>query len=602
MEQAAQIRRMPIELANKIAAGEVVQRPASAVKELLENAIDAGATDISVLIKASGSNLIQVRDSGIGMSSQDAVQCFERHATSKIAQAEDLENIRTLGFRGEALASIAAIAQVSLKTKRQEDTEGTHVRIEGGEVVETSPCATAVGTTIDVRNLFFNVPARRSFLKAPTTEFRHIAEAFVTCALANPWTAFRLEHEKQEVYRLIGSRAENFLDALRERLRVILGSNVARHLVQVDEGTSYISASGFLAHPEHARKSRKNQYLFVNGRPIKSPSLNHAVRSAYDVILPEGQKPAYALFLNVDPRNVDVNVHPSKIEVRFDDDRGVYNFVQAICRRALGVAELIPQHLGTVSSLSFQQERSDSPSSWSPPARADELPTLHGHQTSIVYEVEPSRLPSGADPKPSGFLWQLQDSYILTQLSNGILVVDQYAAHQRILFENALEDLRSGAGLSQQLLFHHLICLTEQDCQLLRELDPLAKALGFDYSISENRTVTVRGVPSHIRVGAEKELLQSILDGYKESSETELAPLPAEEKMARSLATRGAIQPGVKLSDEEMRTLIDRLFECKEPYRTPGGKPTLIRVTLEELGRRFDQRMTDQGESDEVIP
>ena len=333
------------------------------------------------------------------MSSQDAVQCFERHATSKIAQTEDLENIRTLGFRGEALASIAAIAQVSLKTKRQEDTEGTHVRIEGGEVIETSPCATAVGTTIDVRNLFFNVPARRSFLKAPATEFRHISEVFVTCALANPWAAFRLEHEKQEVYRLTGSRAENFLDALRERLRVILGSNAARHLVQVDEGTSYISASGFLAHPEHARKSRKNQYLFVNGRPIKSPSLNHAIRSAYDAILPEGQKPAYALFLSVDPRNVDVNVHPSKIEVRFDDDRGVYNFVQAICRRALGVAELIPQHPGAVSSLSFQQERSDSSSSWSPPARADELPGLHGQQTSIVYEVEPRSVAQRSGPE-----------------------------------------------------------------------------------------------------------------------------------------------------------------------------------------------------------
>ncbi len=602
MEQTSQIRRMPIELANKIAAGEVVQRPASALKELLENAIDANATDIAVLIKGAGSNLIRVRDNGTGMSMQDASQCFERHATSKIVNAEDLENIRTLGFRGEALASIAAIAQVSLKTKRQVDDQGTHLRIEGGEVLETSPCATAVGTTIEVRNLFFNTPARRSFLKAPTTEFRHLSEVLVTCALANPWTAFRLEHEKQEVYRLIGSQSENFLDALRERLRAILGSNVARHVIPVDEETSYISAYGFLSHPEHARKSRKNQYLFVNGRPIRSPSLNHAIRSAYDAILPEGQKPAYALFLSVDPQNVDVNVHPSKIEVRFEDDRGVYNFVQAICRRALGIAELIPQHPGAVSSLSFQKERTDLPRSWNPPARADDLPSVHGQQTSIVYEMEPSRLPSGADPKQTGFLWQLQDSYILTQLSNGILVVDQYAAHQRILFESALEDLRSGSGFSQQLLFHHLICLTEQDCQLLRELDPLAKALGFDYTISENRTVTVRGVPSHIKVGAEKELLQSILDGYKEGSEAELGPLPAEEKMARSLAIRGAIQPGVKLNDDEMRTLIDRLFECKEPYRTPGGKPTLIQVTFEELNRRFDQRMTDHEELDEIIP
>lgn len=598
MEQVAQIRKMPIELANKIAAGEVVQRPASAVKELLENSIDAGSTDISVLTKASGSNLIQIRDNGSGMNSADAVQCFERHATSKIKRSEDLENIQTLGFRGEALASIAAIAQVSLKTKRAEDAGGTLVRIEGGELLETSPCATADGSTIDVRNLFYNVPARRSFLKAPTTEFRHISEVFVACSLANPWTAFKLDHEQQEVYRLNGSHADNFLDALRERLRVILGSAVAQHLVPIDESTSYVGVVGYLTHPEHARKSRKNQYLFVNGRPIKSASLNHAIRSAYDAILPEGQQPSYALFLSIDPQNIDVNVHPSKIEVRFDDDRGVYNFVQAVCRRALGTAELIPQHPGSVSSLSFQSERTGSSNSWQPPPRADDLQPVHGQQTSIVYEVETSRLPSGADPKPTGFLWQLQDRYILTQLTNGILVVDQHAAHQRILFEHALEDMRSGAGLSQQLLFHQLICLTEQDCQLLRELDPLAKALGFDYSVSENRTVTVRGVPSHIRTGAEKELLQSILDGFRENTESELSPLPTEERMARSLATRGAVQPGVKMDDEEMRTLIDRLFECKEPYRTPGGKPTIVRVTLEDLKHRFNQRVVDHDERD----
>ena len=597
----AKIKRMPIELANKIAAGEVVQRPASAAKELLENAIDAGATQISVLIKASGSNLIQVKDNGSGMSPEDAVQCFERHATSKITQSEDLENIRTLGFRGEALASIAAIAQVSLKTKRQEDPQGTHVHIEGGQVLETSPCATTEGTTIDVRNLFFNVPARRSFLKAPATEFRHISDVFIACALANPWTTFRLEHEKQDVYRLIGSRADNFQDALRERFRAILGSEVAQHLVPVEESTSYISALGFLAHPEHARKSRKNQYLFVNGRPIKSSSLNHAIRSAYDAILPEGRQPLYALFLTVDPKNVDVNVHPSKIEVRFDDDSGVYNFLQSACRRAFGVADLIPQHPGAVSSLSFQKESGTS-SSWRPPPRADELKPVQGHQTAIVYEVEPSRPPQGADPRPEGFLWQLQECYILTQLNNGILVVDQHAAHQRILFERAMDDLRSGAGLAQQLLFPHLICLTEQDFHLLGELGSLAKALGFDYSTSENRTVTVRGVPSHIRTGAEKEILQSILDAYKENSQTELDPLPMEENLARSIATRGAIQSGVKLDEEEMRTLIDCLFECQDPYQTPNGKPTLICITLEELKRRFDQRISDHAEPDEFTP
>ena len=589
MESTAQIRRMPTEVANKIAAGEVVQRPASAVKELLENAVDANATEISVVIKASGSTLIRVQDNGDGMGPEDAVLCFERHATSKISAAEDLERIRTMGFRGEALASIAAIAQVSLRTKRKEDEQGVHVRMEGGELLETSPCATRQGTIVDVQNLYYNVPARRSFLKAPATEFRHISDVFTACALANPWTTFKLEHNGQDIHIWMGAKTENFQDAVRDRLRTILGSTVTQHVVSVEESTTYISVNGFLAHPEHALKVRKHQYLFVNERPVKSPSLRHAIRSAYDPILPEGREPAYALFLTIDPQNIDVNVHPAKIEVRFDDDRGVYNFLQAICRRAFGIADLIPQHPGTESSLDFQKPQSDS---WQPPPRAEELKPVHGDQTSIIYEVEPSRLPAGAVPETDGFLWQLQQRYILTQLNRGILVVDQHTAHQRILFEQALDDAHSGAGLSQQLLFPRLICVTEKDCELLRELDPIAKALGFDYSISENRTVSVRGVPSHICAGGEKDLLQSILNGYK----AETTPISMEERMARSVAASGAIQPGAKMTEEEMRTLIDRLFECQEPYRAPDGAPTLIRISMEELKRRFDQRMVDDHE------
>lgn len=599
MEQAPIIKQMPIELANKIAAGEVVQRPASAVKELLENAIDAAASEISVLIKSSGSSLIQVRDNGTGMSPKDAVQCFYRHATSKIVKSEDLEHIQTLGFRGEALASIAAIAQVSLKTKLQEDLQGTQVRIEGGQIIETSPCAAATGTTIDVRNLFFNVPARRSFLKAPSTEFRHISDVFIAQALAHPWTTFKLEHDDQDIYHLLSSKAENFLDALRERIRSILGSELAQYIVQVDESTSYISARGFLAHPEHARKSRKNQHLFVNGRPIRSPSLNHAIRSAYELILPEDRQPVYALFLTLNPEHVDVNVHPSKTEVRFDDDRGVYNFLQSVCKKTLGISELIPQHPGGVSSLSFQQERGVVHDSWKPPPRAEELPPVHGQQTAIVYELEPSRLPDGADPKPTGFLWQLKQSYILTQLNNGILVVDQHSAHQRILYEHALEDLQSGEGLSQQLLFPELLCLTEQDCDLLRELYPLAIALGFDYSISENRTVSIRGLPAHIRTGVEKEFLKSVLESYKQNLESfATSPLTVEENMARSIATHGALRKGVELTEQEMRTLIDNLFQCQDPYRTPGGNPTITTITFDELKRRFSQPLADYEQLD----
>jgi len=599
MAKEGHIRRMPIELANKIAAGEVVQRPASAVKELLENAIDAKATEIEVKIKSSGSSLIHVSDNGTGMNSTDALQCFERHATSKITSSEDLENIRTLGFRGEALASIAAIAQVSLKTKRKDDTEGTFVRIEGGEVVESSPCATTQGTIVDVRNIFFNVPARRSFLKAPSTEFRHISDVFVSCALANPWTGFKLEHDSKDIFRLIGSRADHYHHALRERIRSILGSEIAQHMVPVDESSSYLSVLGFLSHPEHARKSRKDQHLFVNYRPVKSPSLSHAIRTAFDPVLPEGFHPVFTLFLTIDPHHVDVNVHPSKMEVRFDDDRGVYNFLQSICKRALGVANLIPEHPGDISSLSFQP--SSRGNSWTPPPRADELKPAHDQQSSIVYEVEPSRLPVGADPEPTGLLWPLQGGYILTQLSHGIMVVDQSAAHQRILYERTLDDVRNGTGMSQQLLFHQLVCFTEEDCRLLNELNPMASSLGFDYSISENLIVTIRGVPSHIRTGAEKDFLQLVLQGYKDNDAVEGSSSTKEEKLARSVAKHGAMHSSRKLDDDEMRTMIDRLFECKQPYQTPEGKPTLIRMTHDEIKRQFDQRITGHAEPDEIL-
>lgn len=594
MAQDGHIKRMPIELANKIAAGEVVQRPASAVKELLENAIDAKASEIDVIIKASGSSLIQIKDNGSGMSANDAVQCFERHATSKISTSKDLENICTLGFRGEALASIAAIAQVSLKTKRDEDSQGAYVRIEGGEVVETAPCAATTGSVIDVRNLFFNVPARRSFLKAPSTEFRHISEAFVAIAFANPWTTLSLEHDNKDVFRLIASRADNFLDALRERLRVVLGSDVSQHMVQVNESSSYLSVVGYLSHPEHAKKSRKDQRLFVNSRPIKSPSLNHAIRSAYDAILPDGQHPVYTLFLTVNPKHVDVNVHPAKMEVRFDDDKGVYNFLQAICRRALGLADLIPQHPGGVSSVSFQPESKGD--SWQPPPRADELNPAYERQSAIVYEEEVSRLPSGAETLDGGILWQLEGRYILTQLKNGIMVVDHSAAHERIMYERTLKDFQTGSGFSQQLLFAQLITLSQDDCNLLNDLNPLLSAIGFDYSISKNRTVTIQGVPSHIRTGAERDILPQILNGYKDNLEQLASSLSEEENLARSFAKITSMRSGIKLSDEEMRTMIDRLFECQEPHITPDGKLTVFRMTLEDFERRFDQSFLGHGE------
>ncbi len=334
---------MPETLANKIAAGEVVQRPASASKELIENAIDAGADQVTVVLKSAGSELVQVIDNGCGMSPQDAVDSFQRHATSKIRSIDDLERIQTLGFRGEALASVAAVAQVELKTKRHQDEAGFLVRIHGGTLEATEPCATPDGTSVAVRNLFYNVPARRNFLKTPATEFKHLVEIFQFLALANPSVAFTLVHDDNEVYRLSKARSTDAQQALRQRIGELLGKEHAENVVPVGETTSYLSATGFISRPEFNRRSRGEQFLFVNGRYVKNRSLDQAVLHAYEGLLPSGAYPFYALFLWLDPRHIDVNVHPTKAEIKFDDERGVYGFVKAVVRKALGTADLVPQ-------------------------------------------------------------------------------------------------------------------------------------------------------------------------------------------------------------------------------------------------------------------
>ena len=583
MANTPRIRRMPPALANKIAAGEVVQRPASALKELIENAVDAGASRIDVTVKASGRSLIQVRDNGCGMGPEDAQECFSRHATSKIESIDDLEAIQTLGFRGEALASIASVAQVTLQTSRQGDEHGTQVQISGGESPHTTPCAAPQGTSISVNNLFFNVPARRNFLKAPATELRHITDTFVSQSLAHPWTAFSLRHDGSELYRLNRSRSDAFLEALRERIGAIMGATTARAMIQVDEPTSYLSVTGYLGRPENAKRTRRNQYLFVNGRPVTNHNLRHAVRSAYDTLVPDGRHAAYTLFLSVDPARVDVNIHPLKAEVRFDDDRGAYQFLQSVARYALGSHDLVPQYSGEYRHAKVSG--SGAPL-WAPPERDDHASGTR--QTSIVYEPERSPTPEGAQHQPEALIWQLHDRFILTQLRGGLMIVDQCAAHERILYEVALRNLNSGVGLSQQLLFPVLLNLDPADCALVRQLERELAALGFGLKVEGSRHVHVSGVPSDVRVGAEKDILTNVLEQYK-ANERDLK-LEARDNLARSVAARGAIRPGVSLGEDEMRTLIDQLFQCKYPQVSPRGSPTVIRVTLEELQSRFSGR------------
>ena len=630
------IRVMPETLANKIAAGEVVQRPASAAKELIENAIDAGADQITVILKDAGSSLIQVIDNGSGMSPTDAASCFQRHATSKITSIDDLEHIRTLGFRGEALASIAAVARLELRTKRLSDEVGSCVRIDGGERKSVTPCMTQNGTSVSVYNLFHNVPARRNFLKTPATELKHLVETFQFLALANPEIGFTLKHDNKEVYRLYNSTNGDFFQNLLNRIGDLLGDNHAQQVIPVEETISYVSLRGYISEPVLHRRSRGEQYLFINGRYIKNRSLDHAIVSGYEQLLPEGSYPFYTLFLDIDPSHIDVNVHPAKAEVQFDDERGMYAYVRTVVKKAISTAFFMPQ-----INHETQDSSSDAPSAFAAfhirsdpadPSRRDRedngflrqenrIPFQPGNSsTASRFRRQPSHrdldsaydtqrgkqseqlygaIPSGAshaynesEPTDKSFeddslLWQIHDCYILTQIRSGLMVFDQNAVHERILYEKAFQSLSSGVSLSQQLLFPHTIDFSPDDFVLLEELLPDLRALGFDLEFFSGRSVVIRGVPTDIRLGDERTVLDDILEQYK--SFRDKLHLKGRDNLAKSVARRSAIRAGTKLSKMEMRSLIDQLFLCEMPYACPVGRPTIIKIPIEELKHRFER-------------
>ncbi|MEP0545301.1 MAG: DNA mismatch repair endonuclease MutL [Rhodothermales bacterium] len=616
------IRVLPETLANKIAAGEVVQRPASALKELMENALDAGAGQVTVVLRQAGSELVQVVDDGCGMGPADAATCFGRHATSKITSTDDLERIRTLGFRGEALASISAVAHVELKSKRRGDAAGTCVRYEGGTCVAQTPCAAPDGTSVAVRNLFYNVPARRNFLKSPATEFKHLVETFQFLALSNPEVGFTLVHDDAEVYRLPPSEG-GFDAALRRRIGDLMGTP-DEALVSVAEATSYLSVRGFVGGPEQARKGRSDQYLFVNGRYIKNRSLDHAVAAAFDDLLPKGTFPLFALFLTLDPRHVDVNVHPTKTEVKFDDERGIYGFLRAVVKKALGDADVIPslgdgfpssraeQSVVTASPADFRPvqfettthveaggSRSASPMPSDPTAiRSFERQRPLGDDFELEVESAKS-IPSGPRPmEPEGIeddftpgdrppVWQLHNRYVVTPIRSGLMLLDQRAAHERILYEQALAALNGGLASSQQLLFPVTLEFPPADFELLQELLPNLALLGFEITPFSGRTVKVEGVPADVQVGRERLILEEVLEQYKAYRDG--LQLQDRDNLAKSLARRSAIKPGKALSDDEARSLIDQLFTCEMPYACPHGRPTMIKISMEELERRFNR-------------
>ncbi len=642
------IEVMSDRLANQIAAGEVVQRPASVAKELIENALDAGAASIEVLLKDAGSTLVQVIDDGCGMGPEDAERCFERHATSKVRSIDDLERIRTLGFRGEALASIAAVAQVTLKTKRVEDEAGTLVRVEGGEQVEKRPCAIPDGTSVAVRNLFYNVPARRNFLKTPATELKHLTQTVQSLALANPDTAVRLEHDGHEHYDLPAAPDVDWFAATRARIVGLFGDEHEDELVGVEDSSSDLTVRGFVGAPSFHRKTRGEQFLFVNGRSVKDRYLSHAVKKAYGELLPDGAFPFFALFLTMKPERVDVNVHPQKAEVKFDDQSGIYGFLRSAVREALGRVHLSPQFdeeggagddsgeaagedgsptksarssSGTGKTptrptpTSFQPRQSSDdtsssskrsssrpPSSRSSGREGDGSAVPLGDQSDELYrppdresdekapdeassknqEVPEAEATSDRDRRP---VWGLHDTYIITPTDTGMMIVDQRAAHLRVLYERARAHLQQQRGESQRLLFPHTVDLSPAEVDLLEELRDDLEALGFELERLSGRTVSVRGVPTDVPDGDEDSILEAILEQY--TSAQDAVDDERRKHLAKTMAQRSAVERGQSLSETERRALLHDLFDCEMPYADPSGTPTIEKLSMEELADRF---------------
>ncbi|MEJ5963978.1 DNA mismatch repair endonuclease MutL [Pedobacter immunditicola] len=611
------IQLLPDSVANQIAAGEVVQRPSSAVKELLENAIDAGANKIQLILKDAGKALLQVIDNGCGMSVTDARMCFERHATSKVRKAEDLFAIRTMGFRGEAMASIAAIAQVEMKSRRHEDEIGTLIEIEGATFVKQEPVATAAGTSICVKNLFFNTPARRNFLKSNPAEMRHIIDEFQRISMANPHIAFTLHHDGIEIYRLPSA-------SLKQRIIHLFGNNYNERLIPVEEETSIINIKGFIGKPEFAKKTRGEQFFFVNNRYIKDAYLNHAVNKAYHELLSEENFPLYVLFIDIDPAKIDVNVHPTKTEIKYLEEKSIYAIIHSAVKRSLGKFNITPTIDFDVETGFSNMITKKAPEDIVPPtisfnpnfnpfAGEKSSERTHSYVGNLesrsassknwgsLYEIANNQAPEQSTMDLTGNgeedtfkplqkqLMQVHNRYIVSQIKSGLMVIDQQAAHERILYERFIVHLEDRKGASQQSLFPQTVTLSPNDYELAKSLLEDIKSLGFEVREFGRNTLIIEGIP--VDLGSsninETQLFEHLIEGFK-NSQQELK-LDKRDALARSLARNSAIKGGISLGQEEMNTLIEQLFACKTPNFSISGKPVIQTITLTELDKKFDR-------------
>ena len=619
------IQLLPDHVANQIAAGEVVQRPASVVKELLENAVDAKATDIKLIIKDAGKSLVQVIDNGLGMSITDSRLCFERHATSKIRHAEDLFSLHTKGFRGEALASIAAIAHVEMKTKQDQDELGTHIIIEGSKFISQEPSVLPKGTSFAVKNLFFNIPARRNFLKSETVEQRHIVDEFQRVAMAHPNIHFTMYHNGSEMFNLPIS---NF----RQRIVNLFSGKTNEKLVPVKEETEILNLHGFIGKPEFSKKNRGEQFFFVNNRFIKSGYLHHAVMAAYDGLLSAGAQPSYFLYLDVPPHTIDINIHPTKTEIKFDDEHALYAILRSSIKHSLGQFNVAPvldferdPNLDTPYQYqnkeaeypTIQVDRSFNPFSDGPSeSRLEKQKSSTSFATSSNYkktETQPSWESLYVGLKQASYdiaemtfendavssslfeeneieqeakrTYQIHKKYIVSPIKSGMVIINQKRAHERVLYEEFLTSMTVHQAASQQLLFPLQLYFSSSEIELLAELKSSLQNTGFAFDSINEDHILISGLPvnvteSQISIVLE-ELLSDLQDGIPDNSFSQ------NDTIAKSMAKSLAVRTGTYLTEKEQENLVHNLFACKEPNVSPFQKPTFITMSVEDLDKKF---------------
>ena len=612
------IQLLPDHVANQIAAGEVVQRPASVVKELLENAVDAKATDIKLILKDAGKSLIQVIDNGVGMSVTDSRLCFERHATSKIRQAEDLFSLHTKGFRGEALASIAAIAHVEMKTKQDQEELGIHIVVEGSKFVSQEPAVLPKGTSFAVKNLFFNIPARRNFLKSETVEQRHIVDEFQRVAMAHPTIHFTMYHNGSEMFNLPISN-------YRQRIVNIFSGKTNEKLVPVSEETEIVSLQGFVGKPEFAKKNRGEQFFFVNNRFIKSGYLHHAVMAAYEGLLKDGAQPSYFLYLDVPPHTIDINIHPTKTEIKFDDEHSLYAILRSSIKHSLGQFNVAPV-------LDFERDPNlDTPYDYQ--GKNAEYPTIQVDSNFNPFaETKPSKsFSSSSNYKKSEIAqpsweslyvglkqntqeiaemtfeneeavtsslfeendieqeikrtYQIHKKYIVSPIKSGMVIINQKRAHERVLYEEFLTNMTVKQASSQRLLFPLELFFSPNEIELVRELQLSLENLGFIFDAFAESSIVISGLPITITESKASIVLDDLLTDLQNGIVTD--SFSQNDTIAKSMAKSLAVRTGTYLTEKEQENLVHNLFACKEPNVSPFQKPTFITMSVEDLDKKF---------------